>query len=164
MSPKRSAGLLPYRRKADGIEVLIAHPGGPFWATRDEGAWSVVKGEIDTDEEGQAAARREFEEETGFSAPAGPYRFLGRVTQAGGKEVEAWAVEADLDPGALRPGTFAMEWPPRSGRREEFPEIDRVAWVDLPTARRKLNPAQAPLLERLLEEVGSEDPVAGQEG
>ncbi|WP_372789462.1 NUDIX domain-containing protein [Paraconexibacter sp.] len=151
--PRTSAGLLPYRVAPDGqVEVLIAHMGGPFWARKDERAWSIVKGEYDpTVEDPLDAARREFCEETGFAVPAGAPRPLGEVRQSGGKTVVAWAVEADLDPGALTPGTFTMEWPPRSGRQQEFPEIDRVAWVDPDGARAKLVSGQVPLVDRLLD-------------
>lgn len=145
-----SAGLLPFRRLPH-LEVLIAHPGGPLWARRQEGAWSVVKGEVDPGEGPEAAARREFAEETGWDLPPGPYLPLGEVRQKGGKVVAVWAVEADFDPATLRPGTFLLEWPPRSGRKLEVPEIDQVAWCDLPTARRLLNPAQQVLVTRLEE-------------
>jgi len=128
------------------------HPGGPFWARKDEGAWSIPKGEIEPGEDPLARARREFAEETGF-AVAGEFRPLAPVRQAGGKVVQAWAVAGDADAAAIRSNRFSMEWPPRSGRSQQFPEIDRAAWFDLATARLKLNPAQRPLiaaLERLL--------------
>ncbi len=145
-----SAGILPYRRSSGGeIEVLIAHPGGPLWARKDEGAWSVIKGELEPGEYPLAAAVREFGEETGWELPAGSYLDLGYVEQKSGKVVSAWAVEADFDPDTLRPGTFTMVWPPRSGRTQEFPEIDRVAWFDLDEAARRLNPAQRAFLDRL---------------
>lgn len=148
--PKRSAGFLLWRRTADGgLEVLIGHPGGPFYAGKDDGAWSVLKGEIDPGEEPLAVARREFEEETGAAAPDGPAIELGEVRQAGGKTVQAWAAEGDLDPASAVSNTFDMEWPPRSGRLRAFPEIDRVGWFDLETARTKLNPAQTAFLDRL---------------
>ncbi len=143
-----SAGILPFRRTPD-LEVLIAHPGGPLWARRDEGAWTVIKGELEPGEHPLAAAVREFTEETGWELPAGSYLDLGFVEQKSGKVVAAWAVEADFDPDTLRPGTFTMVWPPRSGRVQEFPEIDRVAWFDLDTAAAKLNPAQRAFLDRL---------------
>lgn len=148
---RKSAGLLLYRRRASGVEVLIAHMGGPLWAEREERAWSIVKGEYDDDEEPIAAARREFREETGAEPPDGPVLELGEVRQASGKRVVAWAVEADFDPKALRPGTFTMQWPPRSGRVQEFPEIDRVRWCDPESARELLVAGQAPLLDRLEE-------------
>jgi predicted NUDIX family NTP pyrophosphohydrolase len=148
---RTSAGLLLYRRRADALEVLLVHPGGPFWRRRDEGAWTIPKGEIEPAEEPLAAARREFAEETGLS-PAGPFRPLPPVRQRGGKQVLAWAVEGDCDPAALRSNTFTMEWPPRTGRQVEFPEIDRAEFFALPVARRKINPAQAGWLDALVEE------------
>ena len=126
------------------------HPGGPFWARRDEGAWSIPKGEYTAAEEPLACAVREFEEELG-SAPAGPFAELGEVRQKGGKLVTAWAAEGDFDPAALRSNTFEVEWPPRSGRMQEFPEVDRAAWFAPDDARVKLLPAQVPFVDRLLE-------------
>ena len=140
-----------YRVGSGEVEVLLAHPGGPFWQKRDDGAWSVVKGEIDDGEDPLAAARREFEEETGLTPPSGPTTSLGSIIQKAGKVVEVWAVEGDGRPGFGCPGTFRMEWPPRSGRFADFPEVDRVAWFDPETARAKLNPAQVELLDRLLD-------------
>jgi predicted NUDIX family NTP pyrophosphohydrolase len=137
-----------YRRRAGALEVFLVHPGGPFWARKDAGAWSIPKGEIDPTEEPLAAARREFAEETGLAA-AGAFRPLAPVTQAGGKIVQAWAVEGDLDPSALQSNTFSIEWPPRSGRQQTFPEVDRAAWFSLDVAREKINPAQAALLDEL---------------
>jgi predicted NUDIX family NTP pyrophosphohydrolase len=137
-----------YRRRAGALEVLLVHPGGPFWARKDAGAWSIPKGEIDATEEPLAAARREFTEETGFTAE-GAFRPLASITQAGGKIVQAWAVEGDLDPTALRSNTFAIEWPPRSGRQQTFAEVDRAAWFPLNVAREKINPAQVALLDEL---------------
>jgi predicted NUDIX family NTP pyrophosphohydrolase len=137
-----------YRRRAGTLEVFLVHPGGPFWARKDAGAWSIPKGEIDPTEEPLAAARREFAEETGLAA-AGAFRPLAPVTQAGGKIVQAWAVEGDLDPSALQSNTFSIEWPPRSGRQRTFPEVDRAAWFSLDVAREKINPAQAALLDEL---------------
>ncbi len=150
---KQSAGILAYRHSAGAIEVLIAHPGGPFWAKRDEGVWSIPKGEVEVGEDFLLAARREFSEELGVASPEGPYLELGAITQKAGKEVLAWAVEADVDPDAVLSNTFTMEWPPRSGRQAEFPEIDRVAWVSPDEARVRLNPAQVELVERLLDQV-----------
>jgi predicted NUDIX family NTP pyrophosphohydrolase len=144
-----SAGLLPYRRNDAGLEVLIAHPGGPLWARKDAGAWSVVKGEIGPGEDPMEAARREFTEETGWGVPTASLIDLGSVRQRSGKRVHAWALPADFDPGSLRPGAFVMEWPPRSNRRAEFLEIDRVAWFGIDEAGRRLNPAQAAFLARL---------------
>jgi len=147
---KRSAGILLWRRSLSGaVEVLIGHPGGPFFARKDDGAWSVLKGEFEPTEEPLAVAYREFEEETGVAAPAGPAFELGEVRQANGKTVLAWALEGDLDPTLAVSNTFDLEWPPRSGRIQSFPEIDRVAWFDLQAARAKLNPAQAAFLDRL---------------
>ncbi|HET6703462.1 NUDIX domain-containing protein [Amycolatopsis sp.] len=150
MAGKHSAGLLLYRGRGEDVEVLLGHMGGPFWAKKDAAAWSLPKGELDPDELPEKAARREFEEELGLPAPDGEYVSLGEVKQSGGKVVTAWAVEADLDPAAVVPGTFAMEWPPRSGRQQEFPEVDRVAWFSLDVAREKLLKGQLPFLDRLL--------------
>lgn len=155
MAATTSAGVLLYRRSGGALEVLLAHMGGPFWARKDEGAWSIVKGEHGDDEDGYAAARREFREETGLEAPVAEPLDLGEVRQSGGKRVTAWGLEGDLDPAAIVPGTFSIEWPPRSGRQQEFPEIDRVAWFDCATARRKLVAAQAAFVDRLEDEVGS---------
>jgi predicted NUDIX family NTP pyrophosphohydrolase len=143
-----SAGLLPYRWRADQLEVFLVHPGGPFWANKDDGAWSIAKGELAPDETPLAAARREFEEETGL-AVAGDVIALAPVRQAGGKLVHAFAIEADPDPAAIRSNRFTMEWPPRSGERREFPEIDRAGWFGLEAARRKLLRSQLPLLQDL---------------
>ena len=147
---KESAGILVYRRRFGRIEVLLVHPGGPFWKNKDAGAWTIPKGEIDPDEDALACALRELKEETGLvlDAPATP---LPPVTQKGGKLVRAWAVEGDFDPAALTSVTFEMEWPPKSGRRASFPEVDRAEWMDVATAREKINPAQAALLDSLLE-------------
>jgi predicted NUDIX family NTP pyrophosphohydrolase len=145
--PSRSAGLLLYRVRDDQLEVLIAHMGGPFWAKKDERAWSIPKGEYSDDEEPLAAARREFEEELGSPPPDGEARLLGEVRQSSGKRVVAWAVEGDFDATDIHSNTFTTEWPPRSGRTAEFPEIDRAEWVDLPTARRKLVKAQVALVD-----------------
>jgi predicted NUDIX family NTP pyrophosphohydrolase len=147
---KESAGLLLFRRNADGRrEVLLIHPGGPFWKKRDEGAWSIPKGEIEAGEQAQDVARREFEEELGAKPPVGAWRDLGRVRQAGGKVVQAWAAEGEYDPAGLRSVTFEMEWPPRSGRKATFPEVDRVAWFGVDAARRMILDAQRTFLDRL---------------
>ena len=151
---KRSAGLLVFHRAAAGIEVLLGHMGGPFWARKDAGAWSIPKGEYDADEPPQAAARREFSEELGMPPPDGPLIELGEVRQAGGKTVSAWAVEGDLDPADVVPGTFRLDWPRGSGRIQEFPEVDRVAWFDLDSARAKVVSAQRDLLDRLVRRLG----------
>lgn len=150
-----SAGLLPYRHRDGALEVLIAHMGGPLWASREEGAWSIVKGEHSAEEDALAAARREFAEETGAAAPEGPLIELGEIRQSGGKRVRAWAVEGDFDPAALRSNTFTIEWPPRSGRAAQFPEIDRVRWCDTASARRLLVKAQAGLLDELERRLGA---------
>jgi predicted NUDIX family NTP pyrophosphohydrolase len=150
---KRSAGVLLYRRSGGAPEVLLVHPGGPFWARRDAGAWSIPKGEYEDGDDPLAAALREFEEETGTALQAGELRDLGEVKQKAGKVVRAWAAEGDLDADAVRSNTFTMEWPPRSGRTAEFPEIDRAGWFGVEEAREKLNPAQAEFLERLLDAV-----------
>ena len=144
-----SAGILLYRRRGDRLEVLLVHPGGPLWARRDDGAWSVPKGEYGPDEEPLAAARREFAEERGAQPPDGPPEDLGEIRQRGGKRVRAWALEGDLDAGAIVSNTFELEWPPRSGRRIDVPEVDRAEWFALADARPKINPAQAELLDRL---------------
>ena len=143
-----SAGLLLYRRREGTLEVFLVHPGGPFWARKDAGAWSIPKGEIDPDEDPLAAARRELAEETGFVAEGRCWP-LTPVTQAGGKTVRAWAVEGDADPAALRSNSFTIEWPPRSGRQQAFPEVDRAAWFGLELAREKINAAQVALLDEL---------------
>lgn len=146
---RTSAGLLVYRRRAGGVEVLLVHPGGPFWARRDEGAWSIPKGELDAaGEDALTCARREFREETGFDID-GRFEPLPAIRQAGGKRVQAWAVEAELDAEAIVSNRFTMEWPRGSGREQSFPEVDRAAWFDLASARRKLLKSQLPLLEAL---------------
>lgn len=146
--PKRSAGLLMYRRSADGFAVLLVHPGGPFWARKDVGAWSIPKGEYSPAEDPLAVARREFEEETGVR-PRGEFRPLGDVVQPGGKRVSAWAVEGDLDPAALVSNTFELEWPPRSGRTARFPEVDRAEWFLPDAARERILSGQRPFIDRL---------------
>ncbi|GIU98519.1 MAG: DNA mismatch repair protein MutT [Actinomycetota bacterium] len=152
--PRTSAGLLVYRRGSGGVEVLLVHPGGPLWARRDEGAWSIPKGEHGPEEDPLVAARREFREELGQDPPSGEPIALGEVRQPGGKRVSAFAVEGDLDVAGVGSGTFEMEWPPRSGRRQRFPEVDRAAWFSLEEARRKLLPGQVPFLDRLVELLG----------
>jgi predicted NUDIX family NTP pyrophosphohydrolase len=150
--PKLSAGVLLYRRAGEGVEVLVAHPGGPIWARRDTGAWSLPKGApLDTELDLLETARREFEEETGHEPPAGPTIDLGEVRMRSGKVVHAWAIEGDLDPKRLRSMEAEIEWPPRSGQVLLVPEIDRVAWVGPGEARRRLNPAQATFVDRLLQ-------------
>lgn len=139
-----------YRTVQEQIEVLLVHPGGPFWAKRDDGAWSIPKGEMASGEDPLAVARREFEEELGAKPPEVAVLALGSVRQKGGKVVHAWMVGGDFDVTQLRSNTFEIEWPPRSGRRETFPEVDRAAWFDRETAGRKILPAQQPLIERLI--------------
>jgi predicted NUDIX family NTP pyrophosphohydrolase len=146
---KKSAGLLMYRRNGAGsLEVLLAHPGGPFWRGKDEGAWTIPKGEYVEPEDPLAAAVREFGEETGF-AVSPPFLPLGEIVQKSGKRITAWAFAGDCDPAELRCNTFEVEWPPRSGRKQSFPEIDRVEWFPLDAAMPKIIPAQRALLERL---------------
>lgn len=146
--PRESAGLLMYRAGGQRLEVLLVHPGGPFFSGKHEGAWTIPKGEIEVGEEPLAAARREFEEETGLK-PEGRFVPMGSIRQKGGKVVRAWAFEGDADPSAIRSNSFRMEWPPRSGKQVEFPEIDRAAFFDLGDARLAINPAQAPFLDAL---------------
>jgi predicted NUDIX family NTP pyrophosphohydrolase len=150
----RSAGLLLFRQTGGELEVLLVHPGGPFWAKRDLGAWSIPKGEYSEDEEPLAAARREFAEELGTAAPEGEALALGEIRQKSGKVVTAWAIAGDLDPEGITSNTFTMEWPPKSGRTREFPEVDRAQWFGLEEARERINPGQASLLDRLREAVG----------
>ena len=148
---KRSSGILLYRGGGAALEVLLVHPGGPFWAKKDLGAWSIPKGEYEDGEDALAAARREFAEELGSPAADGELVALGEVRQKSGKVVTAWALEGDIDADAVTSNTFTMEWPPRSGRTREFPEVDRAAWFGLDEARERILPAQAPLLDRLAE-------------
>jgi predicted NUDIX family NTP pyrophosphohydrolase len=153
MASKHSAGILLFRRGADGeVEFLLVHPGGPFWRRKDQGAWTIPKGQIEQEEEARACAVRELEEELG-RAPALDLEQLielGSIKQRAGKVVEAWAAEAQFDPADLDSNTFSMEWPPRSGGEQEFPEVDKAEWFDLETARKKILPAQAELLDRLV--------------
>jgi predicted NUDIX family NTP pyrophosphohydrolase len=153
MATKRSAGILLFRRTGSEPEFLLVHPGGPFWAKKDEGAWSIPKGQIEHEEEPRACAIRELEEELGPAPPLDPAQLieLGSVKQRSGKVVEAWAAEADFDPTTLDSNTFSMEWPPRSGGQQEFPEVDKAGWFDLAAAREKVLPAQAEFFDRLLE-------------
>lgn len=153
--PKRSAqsaGLILYRHREGRLEVLLVHPGGPFWQKRDDGAWSIPKGEIAENETGIDVARREFHEELGVAAPDGEPTSLGAVRQTGGKVVHGWALSGDLDVTKTTSNTFEMEWPPRSGRMQIFPEVDRAAWFDLDSARGKLLPAQRAFIDRLEEQ------------
>jgi predicted NUDIX family NTP pyrophosphohydrolase len=147
----QSAGLVLYRQRDGKLEVLLVHPGGPFWQKRDEGAWSIPKGELADNEDGMQVARREFQEELGTAAPGGEGTSLGDVRQAGGKVVHAWALPGDLDVTRIVSNTFEIEWPPRSGKMQPFPEVDRAGWFDLESARRKLIPAQRLFIDRLEE-------------
>jgi predicted NUDIX family NTP pyrophosphohydrolase len=149
-----SAGIVLYRRVGGDLEVLLAHPGGPLYASRDEGHWTIPKGEPDPGEALTDAARREFSEETGQDPGDGPLLALGSIVQKGGKVVHAWAIEGDLDPGSASSETFEMTWPPGSGRLQSFPEIDRVGWFGAAEARRRIKAAQVPLLDRLDEALG----------
>jgi len=149
----RSAGLVVYRKRDGRLEVLLVHPGGPFWAKRDDGAWSIPKGELAENEAGIDVARREFQEELGVPAPNGELKTLGDVRQAGGKVVHAWATSGDLDVTRLTSNTFEVEWPPRSHKMQRFPEVDRADWFDLDSARRKLVPAQRLFIDRLEEQL-----------
>ena len=154
--PRTSAGLLLYRRGAAGVEVLVGHMGGPFWARKDAGAWSIPKGEHGPDEEPRDVALREFAEELGAPAPVTDLVPLGEVRQSGGKRLTVWAAEGDFDAAGAVSNTFTLEWPPRSGRVQEFPEIDRAAWTTLEEARVKLVQGQVPLLDRLLDVIDSQ--------
>ena len=145
---KKSAGVLVFREISGRLEVLLVHPGGPFWARKDRGAWTIPKGEIGEGEDPLLAAQREFSEETGLT-PEGEFLPLGDLRQAGGKHVTAWALAWDIDPAQIRSNTFALEWPPRSGRTQAFPEIDRAAWFGLAEAREKILASQRPFLDRL---------------
>lgn len=149
--PRRSAGLLVHRERNGEREVLLVHPGGPMWAKRDAGAWSIPKGEYDSTEDPLAAAKREFEEELGTAAPDGPVKDLGEIKQKSGKIVSAWAVAGDLDVTEITSNTVEVQWPPRSGKMLEIPEVDRAEWFAIHEAREKINPAQAELLDRLAE-------------
>ncbi len=154
--PKLSAGLLAYRRIGAELEVLLVHPGGPFWARKDDGAWSVPKGEYEPSEDPLEVARREFEEEIGQAPPDGAEpAWLGELRQPSGKVVSAWAMEGDLDVGEVRSNSFEMEWPPRSGQTQEFPEVDRAGWFGLREARRKILRGQMSFLDRLEEVLAS---------
>jgi predicted NUDIX family NTP pyrophosphohydrolase len=152
---KQSAGLLLYRRKTVHLEVFLVHPGGPLWAKKDLGSWSIPKGEFE-EEEPLLAAKREFQEETGFDAPLGEYIPLQQITQKSGKIVHAWGVAGELDAGQIHSNSFEMEWPPKSGKRQVFPEIDRGAWFSGEEALEKINPKQAALIRELVERLAEE--------
>jgi predicted NUDIX family NTP pyrophosphohydrolase len=150
--PKQSAGLLLYRQHQNDLEVFLVHPGGPLWVKKDQGAWSIPKGEID-EEEPLLAAKREFLEETGFEAPQGEYLMLKPVTQKSGKIVHAWAIESEVDAEHIHSNDFEMEWPPRSGKIGAFPEVDQGAWFPVSQALQKINPGQAGLIQELIEKL-----------
>lgn len=152
--PKRSAGLLLFKRDAGEVRVLLVHPGGPFWRKRDQGSWSIPKGEYVDGEDARVVALREFEEETGVAPPAGNLTALGEVRQAGGKIVTAWALEGDIDPEKIVSNNFEMIWPPKSGKTQSFPEIDRAGWFGLEEAGEKILDGQRPFLERLAAALG----------
>ena len=150
----RSAGILLYRRREESVEVFLVHPGGPFWARKDEGAWTVPKGLVENNEDPLLAAKREFEEETGFKPPKGPFKELGTFRQPGGKLVAMWAAEGDCDPAKLASNTFELEWPPRSGKKRTFPEVDRGAWFGRDAAAQKILKGQRPALDALFRRHG----------
>jgi predicted NUDIX family NTP pyrophosphohydrolase len=150
-----SAGILLFRRQGDRLEVLLAHPGGPYWTTKDLGHWTIPKGEVEPGEAWTDVARREFAEETGFELEVHEDLPLGEITQKSGKTVVAWGIEGELDPALAHSNTFSLEWPRGSGRFQDFPEIDRVEWFGLEEARRRLKPAQAPFIERLVAALGN---------
>lgn len=155
---KTSAGLLMYRTKPRGVEVLLVHPGGPFWTKKDDGAWFVPKGELDSNEEPLNAALREFEEETGLH-PSGPFTPLGEAKHKSGKTVKAWAFEGDWDASQLRSNTFMVEWPPKSGRQQEFPEVDKASFFSISEAKTKIHDAEKVFLDRILESLGFDPKV-----
>jgi predicted NUDIX family NTP pyrophosphohydrolase len=161
---RQSAGILLHRGRGDGLEVLLVHPGGPAWARRDVGAWSIPKGEYADGEDPLAASRREFEEELGTPPPDAEADDLGEIRQRSGKRVRAWALAGDLDVSRVVSNTFEFEWPPRSGKMIEIPEVDRAEWFGLDAARGKINPGQVPLLERLAELLGDTWPLRGVRG
>ncbi|HVN24743.1 MAG TPA: NUDIX domain-containing protein [Syntrophorhabdales bacterium] len=156
---KQSAGLLMYRKRGQSIQVLLVHPGGPFWAKKDLGAWSIPKGEFAEDEDALKAARREFEEETGF-LPTGNFIRLGSIKQPSGKIVHAWGFEGDLDTRNIKSNTFLLEWPPQSGKQQEFPEVDRADWFNIETAKEKITKGQIDFLDELLRNLESDPPEA----
>ncbi len=148
---KQSAGILLYRRAESEIEVFLVHPGGPYWWKKDAGAWSIPKGEYEDEEDPIVAAKREFQEETGFDAPEAVLHSLGEVRLASRKTVSAWAIAGDCNAGAIRSNLFSMEWPPKSGKQQEFPEVDRAEWFSLPKAQEKIHSAQREFLDRLVQ-------------
>lgn len=150
--PRKSAGILLYRFQKNGVEVFLVHPGGPFWANKDEGSWSVPKGEYNDDEDALKAAQREFQEETGLSIQ-GNFIELGEVRQPSGKRVRVWALENDQEVENIRSNTFQLEWPPKSGKMQEFPEVDRGGWFSIPEARQKILKGQISFLDKLEEKI-----------
>ena len=158
---KISAGVLLFRRRPAGVEVLLVHPGGPFWARKDAGAWSIPKGLVNEGEDWLAAAKREFQEETGMAIEGGCFD-LGQHKQPGGKTIVAFAREGDFDPASLTSNAFSIEWPPHSGRTAEFPEVDRAAWYSIDEAMKKAAPGQRPIIAALAEKLGAKAPEAGQ--
>ena len=160
MAKKMSAGLLLYRRRGQ-LEVFLVHPGGPFWAKKDAGAWSLPKGEVKEGEDPLETAKREFTEETGFPID-GEFRRLDPVKQSGGKIVHAWAIEADCDPSKVRSNLFSLEWPPKSGKSQDFPEVDRAGWFNIPEARKRIIPAQIGFLDQLISVLGIANQVEPQ--
>ena len=160
MARKTTAGLLLYRRRGE-LEIFLVHPGGPFWAKKDVGAWSLPKGEIGDGEDPLQAAKREFTEETGFSID-GEFRRLNPVKQSGGKIVHAWAIEADCDPAQVRSNLFSMEWPPKSGKKKDFPEVDRAEWFKIPEAGKRIIAAQIGFIDQLISGLTVKDPQSPQ--
>ena len=151
---KKSAGILVYRLHAGELEVFLVHPGGPFWKNKDDGAWSIPKGEYTDEEDPLEAAKREFEEETGIACNR-KFIMLDPIKQKGGKIVSAWALEKDMDAKSIKSNLFSMEWPPKSGKMQEFPEVDKAAWFQLNEAKQKINPSQAGLMDQLAEKLNS---------
>jgi predicted NUDIX family NTP pyrophosphohydrolase len=159
VTTKQSAGLLMYRRRGEALQILLVHPGGPFWAKKDLGAWSIPKGEFGEDEDALKAARREFEEETSF-LPTGNFIRLGAIKQPSGKLIHAWAFEGDLDAKKIQSNTFLMEWPPQSGNQQEFPEVDRAEWFTVETAREKIIKGQVGFVDELQRVLETDPPEA----
>jgi predicted NUDIX family NTP pyrophosphohydrolase len=157
--PQVSAGLVMYRKSGSSVEIFLVHPGGPFWAKKEEGAWSIPKGLVEKDEDKLGAAKREFAEETSV-VPSGPFIDLGDIRQKSGKQVYAWAFEGNCDPPSVKSNTFTLEWPPKSGRMSEFPEIDRGKFFAIAEARRKINPQQAEFVNRLEDRLGKQGLVS----
>jgi predicted NUDIX family NTP pyrophosphohydrolase len=159
VTTKQSAGLLMYRKRGEAVQVLLVHPGGPFWAKKDLGSWSIPKGEFSEGEDVLKAARREFEEETGF-LPTGNFIRLGAIKQPSGKLIHAWAFEGDLDVKTIKSNTFSLEWPPQSGKQQEFPEVDRAEWFTVEAARERIIKGQVEFIDELLRILESDPPDA----